>query len=188
MQEKDYTGKVESRENISLLSACYFKKLTDMNIKSELKNILKGRVTIVGVGNIMRGDDGFGPFLSECIKGKISANVIDAGLAPENHIKAIRESKPDTILIIDAADFGGDIGDVKLLEKSDIPLYGLSTHNTSLALFLSFLESDTKAKVYMLAIQPVRNEINTPLSDIIEKRCSEVESILEELLPKDDSH
>lgn len=154
-----------------------------MDIKSKLQHVLKGRVTIVGVGNVMRGDDGFGSVLSECIKDRVSANVINAGPTPENHIKRIRDSKPHTILIIDAADFGGDIGDIKLLKKRDIPLYGLSTHNASLALFFNFLETDTKATIYMLAVQPDRNDINAPLSVILEKKCKEIESLFLDLLP-----
>lgn len=155
-------------------------------MKLKLKNILKGKVTIVGVGNVMKGDDGFGPVLSEHLKGKVSADVIDAGLSPENHIKRIRNSKPDAILIIDAADFGGDAGDLKLLRKNDIPLYGISTHNASLALFFDFLKADTNAAVYMLAVQPAGNKMNTSLSDIVEKRCGEIESLFLELLPRDE--
>jgi len=155
-----------------------------MDIKAALKNILKDRVTIVGVGNVMRGDDGLGSILSEYLKGRVSACVIDTGLSPENHIKKIRDSKPNTVLIIDAADFGGDAGDIKLLRKSDIPLYGISTHNASLALFFDFLETTTSAAVYMLAIQPAGNEVNASLSNIIEKKCKEVESLFLELLPR----
>jgi hydrogenase 3 maturation protease len=154
-----------------------------MPINSELRDVLKGRVTIVGVGNVMRGDDGLGAILADRLKDKISAGVINAGAVPENHIKAIRNSKPDTILLIDAADFGGGAGDIKLLRKDEIPLYGLSTHNTSLALLFSFLENDTKAAVYMLAVQPDKSGINTSLSGIMEKRCSELESLFIKLMP-----
>ena len=154
-----------------------------MDIKTELKSILKGKVTIVGVGNAMRGDDGFGPHLAECINGKVSADVINSGPTPENHLKTIRNSKPDTVLIIDAADFGGDIGNIKLLKKDDIPLYGLSTHNASLALFFDFLKQDTKADVYMLAVQPARCDMNTHISDIMVEKCKELESLFLELLP-----
>ena len=103
-------------------------------LRSELKDILKGRVAIVGMGNIMKGDDGFGSVLSSRIKGKISANVINTGLTPENYLKEIRVSKPDTILLVDAADFRGIAGEARIFKKSDIPLYGLSTHNMSPAL------------------------------------------------------
>lgn len=155
-----------------------------MGIRVELENALRGKVTIVGVGNIMRGDDGFGPILAECLKGRVSADVINAGSAPENHVKAIRDSKPDTILVVDTADFGGAAGKIKLLQKSDIPLYGFSTHNASLALFFDFLESETKGKVYMLAVQPKTNNMNASLSDILKKSCEEIESLLMELLQK----
>jgi hydrogenase 3 maturation protease len=154
-----------------------------MAMKTVLGDILRGRVTIVGIGNVMRGDDGFGSILSNRIKGKVSAHVVNAGVTPENYLKAIRNSKPNTILLIDVADFDGGVGDIKLLKKEDIPLYGLSTHNASLALFFGFLEADTKAEVFMLAIQPGNSSINTSLSDIAEKRCQELESLLLELLP-----
>ena len=153
-------------------------------MRSELENALRGKVTIVGVGNIMRGDDGFGPILAECLKGRVSADVINAGSAPENHVKAIRDSKPDTILVVDTADFGVTAGKIKLLQKSDIPLYGFSTHNASLALFFDFLESETKGRVYMLAVQPKANNMNASLSDVLERTREEVETLFLELLPK----
>jgi len=155
-----------------------------MHIKKELRSVLRGRITIVGVGNPMRGDDGFGPLLAEGLLGKISAEVLNAGPAPENHIKAIRSSKPDTVLMADAADLGAEIGEMKLLRREDIPLYGLSTHNASLALFFDFLKSDTKADVYMLAVQPGGCGMNTPLSDTLAKKCEELTSMFIELLPK----
>jgi hydrogenase 3 maturation protease len=153
-----------------------------MDIRSKLGYNLKGKVAIVGVGNAMRGDDGFGPVLTERLKGRVSASLINAGATPENHVKAIRESRPDAILVIDAADFGGNAGDIRLLERKDVPTYGLSTHNASLALFFDFLEADTKAKVYMLAVQPAKSDMNTPLSPALEKTCCEIETLLLEVL------
>jgi hydrogenase 3 maturation protease len=153
-------------------------------LRSELKDILKGRVTIIGMGNIMRGDDGFGPALSSCIEDRISADVINAGLTPENYLKEIRESKPDTILLVDAADFRGLAGEARIFKKSDIPLYGLSTHNVSPVLFLSLLETDTKAHVYMLAVQPERTNVSSKLSAVLKEKCEDIESLFLELLPK----
>ena len=37
-------------------------------MKSVLKEIFKGKIVIVGVGNTLRGDDGFGPMLIEKLK------------------------------------------------------------------------------------------------------------------------
>ncbi len=132
----------------------------------------------------MRGDDGFGPHIIDSLEGRVSAELINAGPTPENHVKAIRSSRPATVLIIDAADLGADAGEARLLRKGDIPLYGLSTHNASLALFFDFLKADTKADVYMLAVQPAGCGMNTPLSDVVAKKCEELASALIELLPK----
>lgn len=154
-----------------------------MDIKSDLSNILRGRVTIIGAGNVMRGDDGLGPVLADRLKDRISASVINGGSAPENHLGAIKGSKPDVILVIDAADFGGKSGEIKLLKRSDVPVYGHSTHNMSFALFFEFLETETKADIYMLAVQPERNGINASLSGTMSEKCRELESFMLELLP-----
>ena len=153
-----------------------------MDIRKALEGALKGRVTVVGVGNAMRGDDGFGPHLIDSLKGKTGAKLINAGPTPENHIKDIRDSRPDTVLVVDAADLGAEAGAVRLLKKGDVPLYGISTHNASLALFFDFLKSDTKAEIYLLAVQPENCCMNSPLSDTLARRSEELKSALLELL------
>ena len=155
-----------------------------MDIKKELADALKGNVVVVGIGNAMRGDDGFGVALAEGLKGRISASVIITGSTPENHIKTIRDSRPDTILVLDAAELGEKAGSVKLIKKRDIPLYGLSTHNASLALFFDFLESDTKADIFMLAVQTVDSGMKFSLSPVVQKKCEELRALLAELLPE----
>jgi len=147
-------------------------------VEAKLTEILRGRVTIVGVGNVMRGDDGFAAALCERIRGKVAAAVIDAGTAPENHIKEIRDSRPDTVLIVDAADFGGRPGDIRLLQRDDIPVYGISTHNLSPALFIDFLLSETKADLYMLAVQPAKSGTDSHLSIELEKTCESLAGFL----------
>lgn len=60
------------------------------------------------VGNSMMGDDGAGPLLAEMCAATPPGNwqVIDGGSAPENDIVAIRELRPDMLLIVDATDMG----------------------------------------------------------------------------------
>jgi len=152
-------------------------------VRLKLKEILNGNITVVGVGNTMMGDDGYGAVLADRVKNKIAAHVINAGTTPENHVREIRDSNPDVILIVDAADFGGVPGELRIFGRKDISLCGLSTHDASLGLFFEFLERQTHATVYMLAVQPGRSILHTPMSGIIERKCDEVESFLVELLP-----
>ena len=65
--------------------------------------VLRGKTVIVGMGNPLRGDDGFGPALIERLRGKVSATCIDAGIAPENYVGRIVKETPDTILLVDVA-------------------------------------------------------------------------------------
>ncbi|STW79638.1 coenzyme F420 hydrogenase maturation protease [Klebsiella michiganensis] len=60
------------------------------------------------VGNSMMGDDGAGPLLAEmCAANPVGEwVVIDGGSAPENDIVAIRELRPERLLIVDATDMG----------------------------------------------------------------------------------
>lgn len=156
-------------------------------IEARLKDILKGRVTIVGVGNVARGDDGIGHILAERIDGRLKAHVICAGPTPENHLRSIRDSRPETILVIDASDIGGRTGDVKLLTKEEIPFYGLSTHNASLALLFEFLETDIKARAYLLAIQPGETGMDKGLSNEMKTICDDLEEILSHILSDKDT-
>ena len=39
-------------------------------IKSAIKARIKGKISIVGIGNIIRGDDGLGPKLIELLKAR----------------------------------------------------------------------------------------------------------------------
>ena len=72
----------------------------------KLEDVFKGKVVIVGIGNTMKGDDGFGPALVERLSPKVKAVCIDAGSAPENYTGKIVKEKPDTILIVDALHLG----------------------------------------------------------------------------------
>ena len=73
---------------------------------------------------------------------------------------------------------------VKVITPATAFSADISTHNASLALFFDFLENDTKARVYMLAVQPKANNMNASLSDVLERTREEVETLFLELLPK----
>ena len=75
-----------------------------------LKSHLKGKVVILGIGNTLRSDDGAGSILASRIRDKAPYIVYDCGASPENYLGKIVQDKPDTVLIIDAADFGAKPG------------------------------------------------------------------------------
>lgn len=141
----------------------------------------KGKVVIVGIGNTMRGDDGFGPALVEGLTGKIKAICINVGSAPENYITKIVEAAPDTILIVDAVHLGLAPGEYDILTKSDIINCGLTTHDISPSMFIDFLEKQTRADIYLLGVQPKNVSFGEEMSDAVKKALIDLSASIKEI-------
>jgi hydrogenase maturation protease len=63
---------------------------TDENVLAQLKKLRGPKTVIVGIGNILKGDDGVGPLICQQLRGnEICAELIDAGTVPENYIQPI---------------------------------------------------------------------------------------------------
>ena len=151
-------------------------------MKAALQNILKGEVVIVGVGNVLKGDDAFGPELIKRIQNKIPAVCIDAGTAPENHTKRIVQQKPDTILLVDVAHLDSAPGTVALLEKEDIIKSGFTTHDISPRMFMDYLASQTQAHIVLLGIQPKNLSLGDDMSESVKKKLDEIETLMRGVL------
>ena len=132
-----------------------------------LKNILKGKVVILCIGNAERGDDGAGPRLASMIKGKAPYEVIDAGIAPENWTGVITKLNPDTVIMVDAVDFEGKPGEMKIFKGEDIRSGKISTHDVSLKLLTEYFKESIKADIYVLGIKPQSNRLGEGLSPCI---------------------
>lgn len=108
------------------------------------------------VGNSMMGDDGAGPLLAEMCVANPQGNwvVIDGGSAPENDIVAIRELRPQRLLIVDATDMGLNPGQIRIIDPDDIAeMFMMTTHNMPLNYLVDQLKYDV-GEVIFLGIQP----------------------------------
>ncbi len=126
-----------------------------------------GPVVIIGVGNRLRGDDGVGPQLLDELAGLDSVHRFDVGSTPENFILPVARLGPRRILVVDACDFGGRPGEFRLFDRGQVQglAYGLlSTHTLPLSLTVEMLALETKARVWLLGVQPAGIEFNTGLS------------------------
>ena len=142
----------------------------------ELKSHLKGKVVILGMGNTLRSDDGAGSILARRLKDKVPLEVFDVGMSPENYLEKIIKEKPDTIIVIDAADFGGLPGEFKILETSDIKTINFfSTHNASIVLTINYLQSHLKVDIIILIIQPKSIVFGDKLSQEVAKSLNVLE-------------
>ncbi len=139
-----------------------------MTIYEKLKSELKGRVIFVGVGNVLKGDDGAGVVLVNMLKRKFkdAGIFLDCGIAPENYLEKLRDF--DCVVIFDALDFGGKTGEITMLEPKELSEASVSTHNLSLKLFSRYLEEDG-INVIIAGIQPANLRFAEGLSKVVSR-------------------
>jgi hydrogenase 3 maturation protease len=150
-------------------------------VSTILSKVLKGKAVIVGIGNILKGDDAFGPMLIEKLEGNVKTVCIDAGSAPENYTGKIIKEKPDVIVIADAVHLGLEPGKCDLLKKDDITRSGFTTHDISPVMFIEYLEKETGADIYMLAVQPEKLGFGEEMSDSVKKALEEIAKLIREV-------
>ncbi len=140
----------------------------------KLKHILKGKVVMLCLGNIERGDDGVGPHIAKAIKGNGRYEVINAGVAPENYTGLIKRLKPDTIIIIDAIYFDGQPGETRIFSGDELRSGKISTHDVSPKLLIEYLRSSTGAGIYILGVRPKSNKLGEGLSKEVKRAVKDL--------------
>jgi hydrogenase 3 maturation protease len=151
-------------------------------VLAQLRERLQGKVVIAGVGNSLKGDDGFGPYMIQQLRGEIKATLFDCGTVPENFLGPIRQQHPDTILVLDAADFSAEPGELRVFAPAQWRGGGISTHCCSLSLFADLLSGDTGASVYLVAVQAKRIGFGQAMSPEVEEGCHKLQGWLSSLL------
>lgn len=122
-----------------------------------------------GVGNEIMGDDAAGICAARMVMERDLPwiRVFLCGVLPENHMTPLREAPPERLLIMDAADFGGEPGDIRLLETRDIAGAVLSSHGIPIGVLLAPFEE--KIFIRIIAIQPLYTGLREGLSPPVEK-------------------
>ena len=147
-----------------------------------LSDHLTGRVVIVGVGNRMKGDDGFGPAMIDLLQDRVKVPLFDCGTIPENFLGPIRREHPQTVLVLDAADLSERPGHIDVIEPSRWRGGGFSSHSMSLKLFADLISQDTGASVYLVAVQPQKLGFGEQMSPEVREGCRRLQRWLEDAL------
>jgi hydrogenase maturation protease len=150
--------------------------MNDLYLK--IKSYLETKFLIVGLGNILRADDAVGLILARRLKKKTKFSIFDVETAFENYLEKIIQKKPKTLFIIDAIDFGGKPGEVKLFSPGELSTLNLGfTHNPSLNLGINYLQNKLKINIIILAIQPKSIVFKRGLSSEIKKTVDLLENL-----------
>jgi len=135
-----------------------------MSLEETLGLRLRGRVTVVGIGNPLRGDDAAGCLVARSLRSAPGLEAIEAEEVPENHLGAVAASRPDTIVLVDAVDLGAAPGSLALVETAELARFTPTTHRVPLDLLATWLGRETGAEVLLVAVQPRRIGWGEPVS------------------------
>ena len=143
-------------------------------------------VLILGCGNILFGDGGFGPKVVEYLRQNYSipkdTEVINAGCSVRNILFDIilSDKKPEKIIIIDAVDMGRIPGELFEIPIEDIPenkIDDFSMHQLPTSNLLKELKFLCKIFIKIYACQPesipenVSMGLSKKLNDLIPEIC-----------------
>jgi hydrogenase 3 maturation protease len=141
-------------------------------ILKPVKNLDANKTAILCIGNRLKGDDAAGCAVYDLLKGKIRAEVIDAGTVPENYIGLIIKRAPQNVIIIDAVDFSASAGSVKFFSPQQDESFSISTHSVSLKLFCDCIRSEIACRFFLIGIQPGSIDLNAPISNEVQDAAS----------------
>ena len=156
----------------------------DKSLSEQLNKLHDSSAFILGIGNILKGDDAAGPLVCRRLKeAKISAGLIDAGTVPENYIQRIIKKAPQTLIVIDAIDFGAEAGTIRIFKPEHLDSLVVSTHTLSPRLFIDVIRRSIRVDVYFIGIQPAQTQLGQPPSTAVSQAIEELSAVLTEVFP-----
>lgn len=128
-----------------------------MSLEEELKAFLKdsGKLLFIGIGNVLRKDDGAGVKVINMLKRRGIKNVLNCGPSPENYIGVIKKIAPTHIVLFDAVEMGEEPGRFEIVEEQRLFEQVLSTHKIPMRLLFQILRNELpNLKILFIGIQP----------------------------------
>lgn len=131
---------------------------------------------IVGCGNILFGDDGFGPKVIEYMKEnniKLSGDtcLIDGGTSAPHYIFTLPQDKWKNIIIIDIASMNEKSGTIKILTLDEVKEEDryMDVHGMSVTYPLHDLKDKINIKIVACQPENVPQDMDLNLTETIEK-------------------
>ena len=123
---------------------------------AEITEKLRGkRFGVVGVGNILKEDDGAGPALiAELASIGFDLPMVDASEVPENYGGWPERQGLESVVFVDAVDFGGEPGSFRVIPLEKLLVSASSTHRLSLHYTIEYLKKEWKGDALLIGVQP----------------------------------
>lgn len=146
---------------------------TSIKVKYTLEHLLsdrKRKILFVGIGNVLKSDDGVGVFITGKIRESEMISVLNAEVSIENYIGRINSLNPDILVIVDCVNLGLAAGSYKLMPVSKIHDQTFNTHNISLKRLAEFFSMP----VFILGIQPEKVDFGENISYLVRDVAEEI--------------
>lgn len=151
---------------------------------------------ILGVGNVLFGDDGFGPAAADYLQKNCEIPddvcVMDVGIGAGDVLFTVglSQKKPDRIIILDAVDMNRKPGEIFELSLDQLPankITDFSLHLFPSANLLKELRDQMRVDVIILACQAERipDAVNPGLSDSVKQALPQAAKMALKLAAKD---
>lgn len=143
----------------------------------ELKNLLRNdgkKILFVGIGNLLKKDDGVGVYISSVIINRRNIEALTVEVSLENYIGKINRIDPDILVLIDCVEMGSVPGTSKLMSVSQLDDLTFNTHNISLKRISEFF----KMPVYLLGIQPEKIDFGENMSYLVMEEAEKIINII----------
>jgi hydrogenase 3 maturation protease len=132
------------------------------------------KILFVGIGNLLRMDDGAGPFISSGIRNRTNISSLTVEVSLENYIGKINSLNPEILVLIDTVDMNASPGFYKLMNVEQIEDMTFNTHNISLKRISEFFTMP----VFILGLQPEKVEFGENMSYIVRKESEKIINII----------
>jgi hydrogenase maturation protease len=145
-------------------------------VSDDLRNLVHspGCKLFVGIGNVLKSDDGIGVYLAQGIHEKDKIKALVAGVSIENYIGKINRIPHDILILMDALDFRQKPGYFRLLTPDEIMDYTATTHNLSISKLHGFF----KSPVLILGIQPQSVSFGENIAKPVKKQADSILKII----------
>ena len=142
----------------------------------ELKDLLEQatRLLFIGVGNVLKRDDGVGVVISNQIVERPTIKSLTVEVCIENYIGKINSLEPDEIVLIDCMELGSSPGSYRIVALEEVEDITFNTHNISLGRLGDFFLCPT----YVLGVQPESVEFGEALSSPVKDAARQIVKVI----------
>jgi len=146
-------------------------------MKQRIENIIKRKdkdILFVGVGNVLRNDDGVGIFIVSNIENRDHISTLLVEVSIENYINKINYISPDILIITDCLDFNRKPGYADIIPIEKTKDFTVSSHSISLKRVSEFLNMET----YVLGVQPADLQVGERITSVVRKSAEKIIEII----------